>query len=112
MTFETGKIFNYDALISYSEGAVVSRTLIKKETGTVTLFAFDKEQGLSEHTAPYDALVEIIDGCAEIRIAQKTFQLQKGDNIILPANTPHALNAIEGFKMVLTMIKNPISSNV
>ncbi|MBE2247462.1 MAG: cupin domain-containing protein [Candidatus Competibacteraceae bacterium] len=107
MDFSTGTIFQYDTTIAYAEDAVVSKTLIKKDTGTITLFAFDKGQGLSEHTAPFDALIEMIEGKAEISIAQEKYILQKGDNIILPAHIPHALQAIDRFKMVLIMIKTP-----
>ncbi|MEM2111285.1 MAG: cupin domain-containing protein [Candidatus Bathyarchaeia archaeon] len=93
-------------LIGYQEAAVVSRTLIDKKTGTVTLFAFDKGQGLSEHTAPFDALVYLLDGEAEIIISGKPFRLKQGEMIIMPANQPHALRAIEKFKMVLIMIRS------
>ena len=92
-------------LIEYQEGSVVSRTIIDKETGTVTLFAFDKGQGLSEHTAPFDALVHTLDGEVEVTISGKTFPLKKGEMIIMPANKPHALKATKRFKMLLTMIK-------
>ena len=93
-------------LIDYQEGSVVSRTLVDKETGTVTLFAFDEGQGLSEHTAPFDALVYIFDGEAEITISGKTLRLGEGEIVIMPANQPHALKAVEKFKMILTMIKS------
>ncbi len=92
-------------LIQYQEGSVVSRTVIDKETGTVTLFAFDEGQGLSEHTAPFDALVHILDGEAEVTISGKTFPLKKGEMVIMPANQPHALKATKRFKMILTMIR-------
>ncbi|MGE4412745.1 MAG: cupin domain-containing protein [Candidatus Caldatribacteriota bacterium] len=92
-------------LVQYQDNAVVSTELIKKDAGTVTLFAFDKSQGLSEHTAPYDALVYILDGKAEITISKEPFTLQTGDMIIMPANQPHALKALEKFKMLLIMIK-------
>jgi len=92
-------------LIDYQEASVVSRTLIDKKAGTVTLFAFDEEQGLSEHTAPYDAMVQIIDGEAEITIQGKTHHLKEGEMIIMPSNKPHALKATKRFKMLLTMIK-------
>jgi len=92
-------------LIDYQEASVVSRTLIDKKAGTVTLFAFDEQQGLSEHTAPYDTLVQIIDGEAEITIQNKTHHLKEGEMIIMPANKPHALKATKRFKMLLTMIK-------
>jgi len=93
-------------LINYADDAVVSKTVIKKETGTVTLFAFDKAQELSEHTAPFDALVIILDGRAEIKISGISYILKKGEMIILPANKSHSLKAVEKFKMMLTMIRS------
>ena len=93
-------------LVEYQQGNVVSRTLVTKETGTITLFAFDKGQGLSEHTTPYDAMVFILDGNAQIIISKKEFHLNTGQMIIMPANEPHALNAVESFKMMLVMIKS------
>jgi len=93
-------------MIDYQQNSVVSQTLIKKQTGTVTLFAFDKDQGLSEHTAPFDALVHILDGKADIMISGKSYILEKGEMIIMPAGEPHALKAVEKFKMMLTMIKS------
>jgi quercetin dioxygenase-like cupin family protein len=93
-------------LIDYQGDAVVSKTLIARPSGTVTLFAFDQGQGLSEHTAPFDALVSIIDGEAEIIISGQSFILQVGEMIIMPAGEPHALNASKQFKMILTMIKS------
>ena len=93
-------------LVNYQDGAVVSRTLINQKTGTVTLFAFDAGQELSEHTAPYDALVQVLDGATEISIAGQPFQLQAGDAIIMPANDPHAVKALTKFKMLLTMIRS------
>ena len=92
-------------LVNYQDGAVVSKEIIKKKSGTVTVFAFDKGQGLSEHTAPFDALVYVIDGKVEIAIEGKPADLKAGDMIIMPANKPHALKAIEQFKMMLVMIK-------
>jgi quercetin dioxygenase-like cupin family protein len=92
--------------INYQEDAVVSRELIRKATGTVTLFAFDKNQGLSEHTAPYDAFVMITDGQAEITVSGVKHEIKAGEMLVMPANRPHALKAIEPFKMVLTMIKS------
>ena len=92
--------------INYQEDAVVSRELIHKTTGTVTLFAFDKNQGLSEHTAPYDAFVMITDGQAEITVSGVKHELKAGEMLLMTANSPHALKAIEPFKMVLTMIKS------
>jgi quercetin dioxygenase-like cupin family protein len=93
-------------LVEYQDGAVVSRTLVEKKTGTVTLFAFADGQGLSEHTAPFDALVQILDGEAEITISGKALHLQEGEMVIMPANKPHALRAVTGFKMLLTMIRS------
>lgn len=93
-------------MVSYQEGSVVSKTLIKKGTGTVTLFAFDKEQGLSEHTAPFDAMVCVLDGKVEIVIGGIPKNLETGDMVIMPANVPHALKALEKFKMMLIMIKS------
>jgi quercetin dioxygenase-like cupin family protein len=93
-------------LVNYQEGSVVSRTIINKKTGTVTLFAFDKGQGLSEHTAPFDALVYLLDGEAEIVISGKSYRLKEGEMIIMPANQPHALKAVEKFKMILTMVRD------
>ena len=93
-------------LIGYQEGSVVSRTIVDKKAGTVTLFAFDKNEGLSEHTTSYDALVHALDGQAEITIAGRSVVVQAGDIIVLPANKPHALRAIEKFKMLLVMIRS------
>jgi len=94
------------ALLDYQKNAVVSRELIKKATGSVTLFAFDKDQGLSEHSAPFDALVQILDGEMEITISGKPYPVKSGEFIIMPANDPHALNAMTPVKMLLTMIKS------
>ena len=91
--------------VDYQEGSVVSKEIIKKSTGTVTLFAFDEGQGLSEHTAPFDAFVYLADGKAEVIISGKVYNLVAGEFIIMPANVPHALNAVERFKMMLVMIK-------
>lgn len=92
-------------LLDYQEGAIVSRQILKENAGTVTVFAFDKGQGLSEHTAPFDALVYLLDGEAEITISGKPHYVKEGDMIIMPANKPHALRAKERFKMLLVMIK-------
>lgn len=102
----SSQVFKLPDLIGYQTGAVVSRTIIDRKTGTVTLFAFDKEQGLSEHTAPYDALVTVIDGVADIRLSGKSVIVKPGEMVIMPANEPHALKAIEPFKMMLVMIKS------
>lgn len=99
-------IYETENLVEYQEGSVVSKEIIKKETGTVTVFAFDKNEGLSEHTAPFDAMVQVIDGVLELTIDREMFTLTKGNMIIMPANIPHALHAKEKFKMVLTMIKS------
>ena len=93
-------------LIAYQEGSVVSRTIIDKEAGTVTIFAFDQGQGLSEHTAQYDAMVLILDGEAKVTIAGKTIGIKQGEMTIMPANHPHALSAVTRFKMLLTMIRS------
>lgn len=100
------KVVRLNELIEYQEDSVVSRTLLNKETGTITLFAFDVGQGLSEHTAPFDALVYLLDGEAEIVISGKSFHLGTGEMVLMPANKPHALKAIKRFKMLLTMIKS------
>jgi len=94
-----------DGLVSYQDGSVVSRTVINNPSGTVTLFAFDSGQSLSEHTAPFDALVHILDGKAEITISWKPYLLKKGEMIIMPADQPHGLKALDKFKMMLVMIK-------
>jgi quercetin dioxygenase-like cupin family protein len=92
-------------LIAYQEGSVVSRTLVKRATGTVTLFAFDEGEGLSEHTAAFAALVQVVDGEAEITIAGKPMRVHNGEAVLLPANEPHAVKAVSRFKMLLTMIR-------
>ena len=92
-------------LLQYQEGSIVSRVLLKNKGGTVTLFAFDESQGLSEHTAPFDALVLSIDGEADIEIAGEGYQVRQGETITLPANRPHAIKAATRFKMLLTMIR-------
>ena len=104
--FEKGMKFSFDSSISYAEKAVVSKHILKKQTGNISLFAFDKGEGLSEHTTPFDALVMVVDGKVEITIGGTSHLLEKGDSIIMPANIPHALTATEKFKMVLTMIKS------
>lgn len=99
------KTLNTAGEISYQSGAVVSKTILKKDKGNVTLFAFDEGQGLSEHTAPFDAIVEVIDGEAEVTIAGSPNIVKSGEMIIMPANSPHSLKAVKKFKMLLTMIK-------
>lgn len=100
------KTANLKNLTEYQEGSVVSKEILKKETGTVTLFAFEQGQGLSEHTAPFDALVCILDGTGEIIISGKSHTVREGEMIIMPANEPHALKANERFKMMLVMIRS------
>ena len=102
----TAKVLNPVKSIAYEKDSIVSNTIVKKKTGTVTLFSFDRGQGLSEHTAPFDALIYIIEGKAKIYIAKKPYEVSKGEMIILPANKPHALKAISRFKMMLVMIKS------
>ena len=93
-------------LVSYQDGAVVSRIILKRETGNVTLFAFDTGRELSEHTTPYDALVQVVDGEAAITISGRPYRLRAGDMILMPAHQPHALKAVSRFKMLLTMIRS------
>ncbi len=93
-------------LVDYQDGAVVSKTIIKKKTGTVTVFAFAKGEGLSTHSAPFDALVQILDGDARITIAGRPLKVKKGEMVIMPANKPHALKALKPFKMMLVMVKS------
>ena len=104
-TAPKSQILKMTDLAAYQEGSVVSRQITKSEGGNVTLFAFDMGQELSEHTAPFDALVHVLDGEAEVRIAGVPYLLASGDAIIMPANEPHALKAIKPFKMLLTMIR-------
>jgi quercetin dioxygenase-like cupin family protein len=93
-------------LVSYQEGSVVSRQITKADAGNVTLFAFDVGQTLSEHTAPYDALVHVLEGKSEVLIGGQPFVLETGQAIVMPANVPHALKALTAFKMLLTMIRS------
>lgn len=101
-----GKVLGLVDAVKYQKGAVVSRTLLDHKTGTVTLFAFDAGQGLSEHTAPFDALVQILDGEADITVAGKPHRVKAGEVIIMPAHKPHALQAVTRFKMELVMIRS------
>lgn len=101
-----GKAIKISGLVDYQKDSIVSRTIIEKKTGTVTVFAFDKGQGLSEHTAPFDALVYIIDGEAEITISGEPINLKSGEMVIMPASKPHAVKAVKKFKMSLTMIRS------
>jgi len=104
-TTPKSEILHMADLVEYNDGAVVSRQITKAEAGNVTLFAFDKDQELSEHTAPFDALVHVLDGETEITISGKPFRLKTGDAIIMPADDPHAVKALTRFKMLLTMIR-------
>ncbi|MDL2221051.1 cupin domain-containing protein [Parabacteroides sp. OttesenSCG-928-N08] len=103
--FEKGAILNMAEMIEYSTGGVISKQVLKNEAGNITLFSFDKGQGLSEHTAPFDAMVEILDGEVEITINGKPLLLTIGQSVIMPAGIPHALYASKQFKMLLIMIK-------
>ena len=105
-TAPKSEILHLAESVSYQDGSVVSRQITKADAGNVTLFAFDLDQELSEHTAPFDALVHILDGNAEITISGKPFHLGTGDAIVMPANEPHALKALTPFKMLLTMIRS------
>ena len=104
-TASKSQILHMLEMVSYQDAAVVSRQITKEEAANITLFAFDKDQGLSEHTAPFDALVHILEGEAQVTISGKTFVLKTGDAILMPANEPHALKAAQRFKMLLTMIR-------
>jgi len=103
--FEPGNVFRFNESVEYSIDGIVSKRILDRSVGNVTLFAFDKGQRLSTHSAPFDAMVQVIEGSAEIVINEIQYQLQTGDSIIMPAGIPHAVNAVEKFKMVLTMIK-------
>ena len=100
-----GKVIHLKELVNYADGAVASRMVISRKAGNVTIFSFDENEGLSEHTAPFDALVTILEGECEVWVAGQTFLMNVGETIIFPANVPHALSAITKFKMSLTMIK-------
>ena len=105
-TAPKGTAFYLESFVAYAEGAVVSKTLLKKEIGNLTLFAFDAGQGLSEHSAPFDAVVQVLDGSAEISIGGTTQTVKVGEMLVMPADIPHALQAKERFKMLLTMIRS------
>ena len=100
-----GKVLQLKDLVNYNEGTVASRMIISREAGNITIFSFDENEGLSEHTAPFDAVVTILDGECEVWISGQTYPMKEGDTIIFSANVPHALSAITKFKMSLTMIK-------
>ena len=103
--FKKSEIFSFQDKVEYSSGGIVSKQVIKTEKGNVSLFAFDKGEGLSEHTAPFDAMVQLIEGKAKITIGGVDYELSEGNTIIMPANISHAVFAMEKFKMVLTMIR-------
>ncbi len=103
---EGGVVERVVDLVGYQDASVVSRTLVKRPTGTVTVFAFDSAQELSEHTSPYDALVQVLDGEAEITLGGIPHRLRAGDLILMPASTPHAVKAVARFKMMLTMVRS------
>jgi quercetin dioxygenase-like cupin family protein len=105
-TAPKSQILTFMEMAGYQDAAVVSRQITKTDGGNITLFAFDKDQGLSEHTSPFDALVQILEGQAHVTISGKLFDLKSGDAIIMPANEPHALMAVQKFKMLLTMIRS------
>ena len=100
------QVANAGELVNYQDGAVVSRELVKKPTGNVTLFSFDEGQGLSEHTAPFDALAQVVEGEAEVTISGQPHRVLGGEMILMPAGQPHALKAVQRFKMILTMIRS------
>jgi quercetin dioxygenase-like cupin family protein len=104
--FPGAQVARASELVNYQDGAVVSREIFKKPTGSVTLFAFDEGQGLSEHTAPFDALVQVVGGDTEIMITGKPHHLRGGEMILMPAGQPHALRALKRFKIMLTMIRS------
>lgn len=103
--FNKGEVLNLANMVEYSSGGIVSKQVLKNAVGNITLFSFEKGQGLSEHTAPFDAVVQILDGEAQIIIGGKANLVKKGESIIMPANISHALQAVEQFKMLLTMIR-------
>lgn len=104
-TAPKSEVLSLSGMVAYQAGSVVSRQITKAEAGNVTLFAFDQGQELSEHTAPFDALVHVLEGTAEIRISGQPYQLQAGEAVIMPADEPHAVKALQPFKMLLTMIR-------
>ena len=106
-TFEKSKAHNLANSVSYADGAIVSKIISKNEAGNLTLFSFDKGQNLSEHTAPFDAIIQVVEGTAKVTISGKAYDVSEGELIIMPANIPHAVKAEERFKMLLTMIRKP-----
>ena len=105
-TFEPAHAFQIAALVDYQSGSIVSREILKGATGKVTLFAFDQGEGLSEHTSPFNALVQMVEGEAEITISGQAHRVKGGELILMPAQQPHALKALQRFKMILTMIRS------
>jgi quercetin dioxygenase-like cupin family protein len=103
--FDKAKTYALAESITYADGAIVSKIISKNDAGNLTLFAFDKEQNLSEHTAPFDAIIQVVEGKAEVHIDGKPYEVNAGEFIIMPANIPHAVDAIEKFKMLLIMLK-------
>jgi quercetin dioxygenase-like cupin family protein len=106
MKFETAKTYKIADSVEYSKESIVSKSVLKQAAGNISLFAFDKGEGLAEHSSPHDALMQVLDGNVDITIDGKLYQLTAGEGIILPANIPHALHAKDRFKMMLTMIKS------
>jgi quercetin dioxygenase-like cupin family protein len=104
--FEKSKVFSFNESVEYSGGGIVSKTVLKKQSGNISLFSFAKGEALSEHTAPFDAIIMVVDGKGEVIIGGKSFILEAGQTIIMPADITHAVNAVEKFKMVLIMIKS------
>jgi len=104
--FEKSKVFSFSGSIDYADGGIVSKTVLKKQTGNISLFSFAKGEALSEHTAPFDAVIQVVDGTGEVTIGGTPYLLKAGETIIMPANISHSVKAIENFKMVLTMIRS------
>jgi len=104
--FEKAKVFSFNDSVEYASGGILSKTVLKKETGNISLFSFARGEALSEHTAPFDAMIQVVDGKGEVTIGGKPFILEAGQSIIMPANIAHAVKAVERFKMVLTMIRS------
>lgn len=104
--FEKSKVFSFKGSIDYADGGIVSKTVLKKQTGNISLFSFAKGEALSEHTAPFDAMIQVVDGTGEVTIGGTPYILKEGDSIIMPANIAHSVKAVDDFKMVLTMIRS------
>lgn len=100
-----GRVFQLEQLIGYQDGAIVSRTLVDRETMTLTAFALDEGQRISEHSAPHDALLQVLDGTAQVSVGDDEYELQEGEAVVFPANVPHAVDAPSRFKMLLTMVR-------